>query len=69
MASAVLFLLLLVLAVILIKAGATRPGPVVLGMLLGVVMTSTTLGAPIAQGVATVTDSIAASIAAQLAVK
>ena len=67
-ASAVLFLLLAVLAVILVKAGTVHPGPVLLGLLLGVVMSSTTLGAPIAAGVASITDSVAASIATQLAV-
>ncbi|MGL5825769.1 MAG: hypothetical protein ACRCYU_13310 [Nocardioides sp.] len=57
-----LFLVLLLIAFVAVKYGATKLGPVVLGVLLGLTMASTAFGPPLTNGLEQFSRTLVATI-------
>jgi hypothetical protein len=57
-----LFLVLLLVAIVAVKYGALKPGAIVLGVLLGLTMASTSLGPPIRQGLNQFSETLVSTL-------
>ena len=57
-----LFLMLMGCAVVAVRWGNTKPGGVILGVLVGLTMAGTTFGPPLLEGLNQLTSTVVASL-------